>query len=400
VAGLPASVVDSLYALVERQRGLAYLQIDAALTLVGAGGHLDFYGLGALELGRPACEQAYFLEGLLPVLETPYFVRSVELVSGRAADLQFYLDGGHIWVLLLDVTAERDAARRMQQRAYEMTLLRESELLLNRRLEAANSALRATQVELQASRAAVVEAHTQLQNELAEAARYVRSLLPAPMSRPFAADWRFLPSAALGGDALGYHWIDSEHFALYLLDVCGHGVGPSLMSVAVLHMLRSAALRGVDFRNPAEVLDSLNRTYQMRSASDLYFTLWYGVYQPATRALQYGCAGHPAALLIHSDGDSVQHLKVKGVPIGLSEAVVYECGSATIPHGSRLYLLSDGTFEVHRTDGTLLAFQELVEFLRQHPAGGSDLDAWLQYLLQLRGAPTLDDDFSIVRFDF
>jgi serine phosphatase RsbU (regulator of sigma subunit) len=400
MTGLPASVVDSLQGLIYRQREVAYLQIDEQLTLVSAGGHLDNYGLGTLRLGAPACEQAFFLEGLLPVLETPHFVRSIELVGGRAADLQLYLDGDHTWAVLLDVTAERDETRRMQQRAYDMTLLREKEALLNRRLEAANTALRATQMELESSRLALVETHTRLQAELAEAAHYVRSLLPAPLSQPFSVDWRFVPSAALGGDAFGYHWIDPEHFGLYLLDVCGHGVGPSLMSVAVLHMLRSASLRGVDFRRPGQVLGSLNETYQMKDDSDLYFTLWYGVYEPATRTLEYGCAGHPAALLIGANGEYVQHLKVKGVPIGLAENIVYESAKITIPRDSRLYLLSDGTFEVHKADGTLLAFQEFVDFLKRPERSGSDMDHWLQHLLRLCGAPTLDDDFSMVRFDF
>src|ERR1700742_3536127 len=113
---LPRSVADSLHALIHRQRELAYLQIDAALTLVSAGGHLDNYGLADVRLGEPACEQAFFLEGLLPPQETPQFIRSMELVSGRAADLQLYLDGDDIWVVLLDVTAERDETRRIQQR--------------------------------------------------------------------------------------------------------------------------------------------------------------------------------------------------------------------------------------------------------------------------------------------
>jgi len=211
---LPASVADSLRSLIYRQRELAYLQVDGQLRLVGAGGHLENYGLGTLQLGAPVCEQVYFLEGLLPPTETPFFVRSLEVVSGRAADLQFYLDKDHIWVVLLDVTAERDETRRIQQRAYDMTLQREKEALLNRRLESANAALRATQTELESSRLALQKAHTQLQAELAEAAHYVRSLLPAPLSQPFGADWRFVPSEALGGDAFGYHWIDPEHFAL------------------------------------------------------------------------------------------------------------------------------------------------------------------------------------------
>lgn len=397
---LPRSIADSLHALIHRQRELAYLQIDAALNLVNAGGHLDNYGLGEVELGQPACEQVFFLEGLLPPQESPQFIRSMELVSGRAADLQLYLDGTDTWVVLLDVTAERDETRRIQQKAYDMTLLREKEALLNRRLEAANAALRATQAELQSSQEALQRAHTKLQGELAEAAGYVRSLLPPPQVEPFSADWRFIPSAELGGDAFGYHWIDPEHFALYLLDVCGHGVGPSLMSVAVLHLLRSASLRDVDFRRPGQVLGSLNETYQMESASDLYFTLWYGVYRPADRLLEYACAGHPPALLIDAGQTTVQQLKTKGVPIGLVPQVQYECAVTAVPPNARLYLLSDGTYEVEKPDGEMLRVEDLAHFMRCAPASTSDLDDWWQYLLQLHGGPALEDDYSIVRFHF
>ena len=141
--GLPASLAERLRELTYNERAVAYLQVDAALTLVGAGGHLENYGLAAMRLGEPAVEQVFFLEGLLPLEETPYFVPSVELDCGRAADLHFHLDAGTVWVVLLDVTAYRDATRRLQQKAYEMTLLQEKEAQLNRRLEDMNRELEA-----------------------------------------------------------------------------------------------------------------------------------------------------------------------------------------------------------------------------------------------------------------
>lgn len=68
-----------------------------------------------------------------------------------------------------------------------------------------------------------------LKRELDEAERYVRSILPDPMEDDvLSADNLLIASTSLGGDAFGYHWIDEEHFACYLLDVCGHGVGGSL----------------------------------------------------------------------------------------------------------------------------------------------------------------------------
>jgi class 3 adenylate cyclase len=141
--GLPANLAERLRELTYDERAVAYLQVDAALTLVGAGGHLENYGLAAVRLGEPAVEQAFFLEGLLPLEETPYFVHSVELDCGRAADLHFHLHAGTVWVLLLDVTDYRDATRRLQQKAYEMTLLQEKEARLNRRLEDMNRELEA-----------------------------------------------------------------------------------------------------------------------------------------------------------------------------------------------------------------------------------------------------------------
>ena len=217
----------------------------------------------------------------------------MEFPDGHAADLQFYADGDDVWIVLVDVTAERDATRRMQQKAYEMTLLQEKEERLNRSLQAANTALRAAQTEIEQSRAALAVAYDRLEAELAEAAAYVRSILPAPMTSPFAADWRFVPSARLGGDSFGYHWVDAQHFAMYLLDVCGHGVGASLLSIGVLNALRTGSLANVDFRDPSQVLAALNAVYQMERHNDLYFTIWYGVYQPAARSLEFAGAGHP-----------------------------------------------------------------------------------------------------------
>jgi serine phosphatase RsbU (regulator of sigma subunit) len=399
--GLPHSIADALDAVTYSQRALAYLQVDAELKFVCAGGNLENYGLGAVRLGEQALGQAFFLEGLLPLPETPYFMPSIELGGGRAADLHFYQDGECVWVVLLDVTAERDQARRMQQKAYETTLLQEKEALLNRRLEAANAALRATQRELESSREALMRAHEQLQRELAEAADYVRSLLPAPMSQPFAIDWRFVPSAALGGDAFGYNWIDADHFALYLLDVCGHGIGPSLMSVAVLHVLQAASLRDVDFRDPSQVLAVLNDRYQMKGNDDLYFTLWYGVYCPETRRLDYGCAGHPPAVMVDAGTQSLRLLQAKGAAVGLRTGNAFARETIIVPDGSQLYVFSDGAFEVQRPDGSMMQFEDLLQFIsRPTSSGQCDLDLLLQHLVQTRGGETLEDDFSIVRFTF
>ena len=103
-----------------------------------------------------------------------------------------------------------------------------------------------------------------LNSELAEAAEYVKFLLPQPITEgPLQADWRFVPCTSLGGDSLGYHWLDEDSFAIYLIDVCGHGVGAALHSVSVLNVLRSKNLQNTDFRRPDQVLAGLNAVFPM-----------------------------------------------------------------------------------------------------------------------------------------
>jgi hypothetical protein len=53
-----------------------------------------------------------------------------------------------------------------------------------------------------------------LRADFAAGLQYVRNCIPAPMVGPVSVDWRSLPAATLGGDTLGYHWVDDEHLAL------------------------------------------------------------------------------------------------------------------------------------------------------------------------------------------
>ena len=400
---LPRHVAEILEEAVYRERAVAYLQIDDAdLAVIGAGGDLANYGLETVRPGQPVLEQAYFLEGLLPLAETPYVMPAIEVASGRSADLHFHRNGESLWLVLLDVTAERDQSRRMQQKAYDMTLLEEKEAQLNRRLEATNEELRATQRDLLSSREALQHAHDRVQRELSEAAKYVRSLLPQPLTEPFAADWRFTTCSELGGDAFGYHWIDPQHFALYLLDVCGHGVSPCLMSVGILHVLQSASLRNVDFRDPESVLTALNAAYQMISLDDLFFTLWYGVYCPDTRRLDYSSAGHPPALLIERGGAQMQQLGSGSPPIGCLLNTRYIGNYVEVPPRSRLYLFSDGAFEIQRPSGDMMRYEEFLDCVHSAAAAPdrSDLDRLFDGLIQLRAGEAPEDDVSIVRFAF
>ena len=196
-------------------------------------------------------------------------------------------------------------------------------------------------------------------SELQRATTYVRSLLPAPLTEPpVRTEWRFIPSASLGGDAFGYHWLDGRHFCFFLLDVCGHGAAAALHSVAVVHVLRKQNLRKVDFQSPSEVLTALNRTFPMEEHGRLFLTGWYGVFDREDRRLVYACGGHPPALLTSPDA-SPRTLGSTDFPVGMMAESAYATHEAEVPPGSRMYLYSDGTFEVRTREGDFLSVPEL-----------------------------------------
>jgi sigma-B regulation protein RsbU (phosphoserine phosphatase) len=251
---------------------------------------------------------------------------------------------------------------------------------------------------------ALVESQKRLVTELADAADYVESLLPKPISGAVSAEWRFIPSTSLGGDAFGYHWIDPDHFAVYLLDVSGHGVGTALLSVSAINAIRSHSLPKTDFREPDQVLTGLNKAFEMDRQNNLYFTVWYGVYRPSTRQLHFGGAGHPAALLVPpaqaNPSDAVE-LESSGLVIGMFDLAVYSSQRCHVPAGSRFFVFSDGAYEIDRPDGTMWTFGELAQHLSQ-PSDPrvKDLDRLVNLARNLHGRPDFDDDFSIVRLAF
>ena len=247
---------------------------------------------------------------------------------------------------------------------------------------------------------ALLKSEKALAAQLAQAAEHVVSLLPQRLTGgPIRTDWHFVPSAHLGGDAFGYHWLDDRHFALYLLDVCDHGVGPALLSVSVLNVLRSQSLPNTDFHVPAQVLGRLNETFQMEKHNDLYFTMWYGVYATETGVLEYASAGNAQALLYAADGDCAD-LSTPNMLIGGMPGVAYKSSSATVAAPARLYVFSDGVHEVHLPDGTLWGQDRLRRFFAGPAAGQSDLASLYDTLEAAQGFKGLEDDFSIMKVSF
>jgi serine phosphatase RsbU (regulator of sigma subunit) len=238
----------------------------------------------------------------------------------------------------------------------------------------------------------------EMDRDIAAAAAYVKALLPPPLTTgPVRTDWCYVPSTQLGGDAFGYGFLDATRFAFYVVDVSGHGAGAALHAVGVMNVLRQRTLPGADMAAPGSVLAALNALFPMEQHADMYFTVWYGVYDLVARQLTYAAGGHHPAFLSPPWRDRATPLRAKNPIIGAIPARQYKSESVAVPPGALVYLFSDGVFEIVTSGGEIWNIDSFVtELLTEPHSISGECQRIFQAVTAKSRTSELDDDFSLV----
>ncbi len=193
-----------------------------------------------------------------------------------------------------------------------------------------------------------------MEHDLRMAARVQQSLLPPPEvdAGPVRLAHAFHPCDDLAGDSVGIVPLGHDRIGLYVLDVSGHGVGASLLSFTLTHLL-SPHVGGVLLADqgssaptvvpPAIVAERLNRQFPMDRTRQ-YFTLVYGTLEPSSGTFRYVTAGHPSPVLLPAVGDPVA-VQGSGLPIGMIDGAAYDEETLVLQPGDRLYFYTDGAIE-------------------------------------------------------
>ena len=248
-----------------------------------------------------------------------------------------------------------------------------------------------------------------LRLDLQAGARIQQALLPTvlPKTSPVRLAWSFRPCAELAGDLLNIFLLDESHVGLYLLDVSGHGVAASLLSVTASHFLtphgENSVLRTPEngenearLAKPSEVAKRLNAQF-CSDRSEQYFTLFYGILDLHSYSLCYVNAGHPYPILF-SSGDQGAVVENSDFPIGLIEDADYSDSEVSLKQSDRLWIYSDGVTEAMNAAGELFGLDRMKTQLKSYETLA--LNETMQRLLvdveKWSGPAGPQDDVSLV----
>ena len=242
------------------------------------------------------------------------------------------------------------------------------------------------------------DAHRAMKKDLVAAVDYVIGLIPDSNLDPATFSWRYIPSSDLGGDTFGFHRVTDDQVALYIVDVTGHGLDSALLSVSIINMLRSDSLPATDFGDPGAVLHALNERFQGNEQGGKLFTIWYGIIDIPSSTLKWAGGGHPDAILFETNAPSPILLPSTGLMMGVLRGQDYETLTRPLLPGSRIFMYSDGVYEVTQANGKIWSLPELVDYIGTLDLDGPDvMDSVLEHVRGLRGSNVLEDDFTIVQ---
>jgi len=216
----------------------------------------------------------------------------------------------------------------------------------------------------------------EIEQSLCSASHIQRSLLPStlPHTEAFSFSWEFLPCETVGGDLFHLAPLSENALMVYLLDVSGHGIPSAMVTVSVYQSLAAHTGRLVkrildrppyfEVPGPAEVLTGLDREYPFERF-EKFFTIVYLLLDPHSGRIRYCNGGHPAPILVRSDG-SWALLDEGGTLVGMGGLVPYQEAQVQLVPGDRLYLYSDGVTEHFSPAGEPYGDRRLLDFLLRH----------------------------------
>ncbi len=203
------------------------------------------------------------------------------------------------------------------------------------------------------------------------------------------------PARGVGGDYYDFLPIDDGRLGVVVGDVSGKGLYAGLLMAGLQGRLQTLAPQhGADL---AALMEELNGLIYASTDGDKYATLFYSVYDDATRTLNYVNAGHNPPLIVRTDG-TLERLEPTGMVIGLMPEAEFTQAARQLGVGDTLVLFTDGVTEAVNLDGEPFGDSRLEQLVTSGRASRpAELETQImQAVDRFTGSGQQHDDITVV----
>ncbi|MDP6453182.1 MAG: SpoIIE family protein phosphatase [SAR202 cluster bacterium] len=238
-------------------------------------------------------------------------------------------------------------------------------------------------------------AHETIAQELALAGQIQESFLSADL--PDVPGWQLAamlrPARETSGDFYDVIPLPGGRLGILIADVADKGMGAALYMALSRTLIRTYAVEHET--QPELALSAANHRILADTGSNLFVTVFYGVFDPASGALTYSNAGHnPPYLLSAGDGNAISELERTGVPLGIIDGMTWQQKSTQINPGDILLFYTDGITEAQDAQEAFFDEDRVQDFIRANLGRSADdiqTDLIAQVDTFVGAAPQFDD---------
>jgi sigma-B regulation protein RsbU (phosphoserine phosphatase) len=201
------------------------------------------------------------------------------------------------------------------------------------------------------------------------------------------------PARTTGGDYYDYVELRGGKVGLIMADVAGKGM-PAALQAATLEKALGLAIPAS--ARLEELVQRVNRELIAAGGANKSSTLFYGVFEGATRRFSYVNAGHPPAIVLA--GEETRFLESTGLPLGLFPEISHTARTIVLPPGSMLLIYSDGVLEARNVSGDSFGIERLAGALLREIESDAEraLARVVAEIRDFEGDAILEDDQTLL----
>lgn len=208
----------------------------------------------------------------------------------------------------------------------------------------------------------------------------------------------YRPIEEVGGDLYDFIRFGPDKLGIFIGDASGHGLASAFIAT-----ICKMALYGYtrEHLSPSELMYRLNHDLMRHIRSGHYLTGFWGILDMNDGSLWYTRAGHPGPVLIDKN-QNVSLLKSIGTFVGILDNPTYEEKRVHLNSGDRLYLFTDGIYEVmsefSAPDEGVLGYRRFQEILLECNKESHEkvVPAIQEHLAHF----TYEDDYTLIVLDY